>query len=300
MARSHDNSPTVWLVCNAASGGNDKDAVEALKPTFAEAGFVLARTTVFPSEAAPTPAQLDEEHVDLLAIFAGDGTMHAAVTAVFGWAGAVLPLPGGTMNMLSKRLHGDVMAAEIIARLARTPPRRVRPTVIRTRHGVGLTGVLAGPGAIWNEVREAMRAANILDFVATTREAIQHSANGPKVFCEQVDCGRREGYAAITVTPHEDGLETNGYYAESLGDYAGQGIALINRDFRNGPHDELGRHRQVRLICPEGEPMGLLIDGEPFDGRAWEVFELATCGMDLMMTKGSDGGDAMKGGADAR
>lgn len=285
MTLSEQNEKNVWLLCNEASGSNSEEAVRAVQDAFSTAGFALTRTIRFPDEPTPTASELEASGIGILAVFSGDGTIHAAVTKVFGWEGAVLPLPGGTMNMLSRRLHGDYPAPEIIARLAGTALRRVRPTVVHTRHGVALTGVLAGPGTIWNEVREAMRAAKVLEFVATAREAIVYSANGPKVVCEEVDCGRDEGYSAITVTPHEDGLEANGYYADTLGDYAGQGIALLNRNFRDGPHDELGRHAQVRLLCPEGEPMGLLIDGEPFDGAAAEHLEAVVCEVDLVTTK---------------
>jgi hypothetical protein len=293
MNETHDDvAGHLWLICNAASGSNDEDSVTAVQDALTQAGFTLGRTLSFPDEQLPDPEDLQRADVDMLAVFTGDGSLHAVIERLAGWQGAVLVLPGGTMNMLSKRMHGDVSAAEIIGRLNGAPLRRIRPVVIRSRHGTGLTGVLAGPGTIWNEVREAMRAADILEFVATTREAISHSANGPKVTCEQVDCGRKEGYAAITVTPHDDGLEANGYYAESLGDYAGQGIALLNRNFRDGPHDELGRHGQIRLVCPEGERMGLLIDGEPFDGGVEELFEPALCEVDLVTTIGRAPPDA--------
>jgi hypothetical protein len=278
-------SPQVWLVCNASSGSNDDASVAAVEQALAEAGFPVGRTLRFPDEEAPTPAVLDAAQVDMLAVFGGDGTTHSVVAGAAGWSGSVLVLPGGTMNMLPKRLHGDVPAADIIARLGAGPLETIRPTVISSRHGVGLTGILAGPGTVWNEVREAMRALNIVEFVNTAAQAISWSANGPKVVCAEADCGREEGYAAITVTPGEDGLEANGYYAESLTDYAGQGIALLNRDFRDGPHDSLGNHRQIKLVCPSGEPMGLLIDGEPFDGAAEEVFYLATCEVDLVTTR---------------
>lgn len=273
-----------WLVCNAASGSNDEQAVQAVSTALVEAGFALARIVRFPEEPAPTPADLREAGVEMLAVFGGDGTVHAVVTQATGWDGAVLVLPGGTMNILARKLHGEAPAPEIVARLAGRPIRRARPQVVHTRHGVGLSGVLAGPGAIWNEVREALRAANVLELVSAAREAITHSATGPKVVCEQVDCGREEGYAAITVTAHQDGLDAKGYYAETLGDFAGQGIALLNRNYRNGPHDELGRHAKLRLICPQQEPMGLLIDGEPFDGAAEETFELGPCEVDLVTT----------------
>lgn len=280
-----DAGPTVWLVCNAASGSNDDASVAQVVEALGEAGFPVERTIRFPDEEAPTPAVLDAAQVDLLVVFGGDGTTHSVVSAASGWSGAVLVLPGGTMNMLPKRLHGDFPAVEIVARLATSTLETTRPTVIASRHGTGLTGVLAGPGTIWNEVREAMRAASIVDFVTTAREAIAWSTNGPKVCCAEADCGREEGYSAITVTPDTDGLEANGYYAESLADYAGQGIALLNRDFRDGPHDSLGKHARLKLVCPDGEPMGLLIDGEPFDGAAEEEFYLATCEVDLVTTR---------------
>lgn len=273
-----------WLVCNAASGGNDDEAVARLEQSLRDVGCDLRRTIRIPDEEVPRPSTLASEELDVLAVFAGDGTIHTAVTRAYGWGGSMLVLPGGTMNLLSKRLHGDVPAEEIVARLAKAKLRRVRPRIVRSRHGDGLTGVLAGPGAIWNEVREALRAANILETLTAAKEAIAHSAGGPRVHCAGVDGGREEGYAAITVTPHETGLEVKGYYAETLGDYAGQGIALLNRNYRKGPHDELGIHREVRLVCPEGEPMGLLIDGEPSDGAPREVFRLATCEVDLLET----------------
>ncbi|MFC0206201.1 diacylglycerol kinase family protein [Novosphingobium soli] len=284
-----DHRGKVWLVCNRASGSNDDAALEELLAAFAQAGFAVDRVIRFPDEPAPRRDDMDAAGVGLLSVFGGDGTTHSVVTSACGWEGPILVLPGGTMNLLAKRMHGDVPAPEIVARLPRAPLRTERPTVIRSRHGVGLTGALAGPGTIWNEVREAMRASKILEFVATAGQAITHSATAPKVTCAEVDCGREDGYAAITITPEEDGLYANGYYAESLADYAGQGIALLNRDFRKGPHDELGHHRRLRLVCPAGEPMGLLIDGEPFDGAAEEEFEIGTCDVDLVTTKEFDG-----------
>lgn len=296
----------VWLVCNAASGSNDEKAVQAVREAIGEAGFDLSHVVSFPDELLPQPADLAAQDVDVLAVFGGDGTIHSAIEAATGegdsaglWSGAVLPLPGGTMNMLSKRLHGDVAATEIVGRLQAAPLRRVRPSVIRTSKGTALTGVLAGPGAIWNEVREAMRSMDIIELVTSAGEAIVHSTSAPKVFSDPAAGAREEGYSAITVTPKDDGLETKGYYAQTLGDFAGQGVALLNRDYRKGPHDKLGRYQTVRLFCPEGEPMGMLIDGEPFQGAAEEVFEVGPSAIDLIATAPVDSGDA-EGQGDAR
>jgi Diacylglycerol kinase catalytic domain len=283
-----DDARKVWLVHNESSGSNDEAALGALRDAFGLAGLEKVGETCFPRDDAPGPAQLDACGADMLAIFAGDGTISSVVAGVSGWSGAVLPLPGGTMNMLARRLHGDSTAPEIVDRFERGVVTKVRPTVLRSRHGVGLTGALAGPGTAWAHVREAMRDIDVKELLSSASEAISASTGGPKVVCLDSDCGREEGYTAVTLTPQDDGIEIAGYYTQSLADYARHGVALLQRDFRNGPHEVLGRRPKVRLACPGGEPMGLLIDGEPYEGQAQEEFELGTSDVDFWATAEKD------------
>jgi hypothetical protein len=280
------NGCTIWLIANAASGSNNEDALAALETAFDEANCTIGRKLVFLEDGAPHAAELRAAGVDMVAVFTGDGTINAVVTGLYGWEGAVLVLPGGTMNLLSGRLHGDVDAATIVARVAAGRFRCVRPEIVRSRHGDGLTGVLAGPGTAWNNVREAMRETDVLGLVSSMTGAIGQSTAGPMVVFREPDCGRPEGYSLVMVTPLPSGLEADGYYAETIGDYARQGIALLRRNFRDGPHDELGRHAELRLACAEGGPVGMLIDGEPCNGEAEEAFTLALCEVDLIETIG--------------
>jgi hypothetical protein len=267
---------SVWLVHNESSGSNDEDALAALRDAIGDSALTLAGETCFPRDEPPAPDALDAKGVDTLAVFAGDGTISSVVAKTAGWKGTILPLPGGTMNMLARRLHGDATAAEIIGRFADGIVNRVHPTVLVSAHAIGLTGALAGPGTAWAEVREAMREPTIKTLVDTASEAISSSAGGAKVVCKDADCGREEGYTAITLTPRDDGIEGAGYYSESLVDMARHGVALLQRDFRNGPHESLGRHERLTIACPDGEPMGLLIDGESYDGGVEEEFKLGT------------------------
>lgn len=275
---------TVWLVHNESSGSNDQAALGALRDAFGIAGMTLLGETCFPRDDAPVPADLDACGAKTVAIFAGDGTISSVVAGLSGWSGAVLALPGGTMNMLARRMHGDATAPEIVGRFKDGLTRRVRPSVIVSRHAVGLSGALAGPGTAWADVREAMRDVNLGQFVSSASEAISLSASGPKVVCRESDCGREDGYTAITLTPQDDGIEGAGYFADSIGDFARHGVALLQRDFRNGPHEPLGRHTHMRIACPEGEPMGLLIDGEPYEGGVEEEFSLGTSAVDFWAT----------------
>lgn len=274
----------IRLVYNHASGSNDEEAHAELRKAFAEAGLELVGETCFPRDDTPGPQDLDAERVDTLAVFSGDGTLSSVVRGLDGWGGAVLVLPGGTMNMMARRMHGDATAPEIIARLVRGTANRARPSVVRTRYATGLTGILAGPGTAWAEVREAMRDADVVELVSTAKEAIAESAGPSKVVCLDSDCGREEGYTAITITPQNDGLEGAGYYAQGILDYARHGLALLQRDFRSGPHESLGRRPRMRIAALNGQPMGLLIDGEPYDGGVEEEFSLDKSSVDFWVT----------------
>lgn len=275
---------SVWLVHNESSGSNDEDALAALRDAIGNSELTVSGETCFPKEQPPTPGELDAKGVDTIAVFAGDGTISSVVDKMAGWQGTVLPLPGGTMNMLARRLHGDATAPEIIGRFGNGIVDRTHPTVLVSRHAIGLTGALAGPGTAWADVREALREPTIKTLVDTASEAISSSAGGAKVVCKEADCGRDEGYTAITLTPRDDGIEGAGYYTESLVDFARHGVALLQRDFRNGPHESLGRHQRLTIACPTGEPMGLLIDGESYDGGVEEEFKLDTSGIAFWAT----------------
>jgi len=277
-------SELIWLVYNKASGSNDEAVLAQIEADLSEAGFRIARRTSFPDQYPPSAAELDAQHIATLCIFTGDGSIHTVVPALFGWQGRILVLPGGTMNLLSHQLHGDASPGEIVERIAAGQSRIVRPPVLEGRYGIALTGALAGPGTQWNEVREAMRNSALGEIASAATEAASASIKGERVVCRGLEHVRPEGYAAIAITPIAGGIAANGYYADRLGDYMGQILAMMQGDFRDGPHDDLGTLPSIEIATLNGEPMGLLLDGEPEDGLACESFRIGSCGVDLIAT----------------
>ena len=275
---------STWLVRNEASGSNDEDALRSVKDALAQAGFVLTGETCFPDESPPDAAKLDSSQVEMLCVFGGDGTIHSIVTDLFGWKGRVLVLPGGTMNLLSRRLHGEAAPADIIAKVGSGQSELVRPPILSNDRSYGLTGALTGPGVAWNGVREAMRHTAIADMATAAIDAVIESVAGERVICVGHETERQDGYLAISLTPRENGIVVNGYFAEGPADFLGQLGALLQRNFRHGPHDTLGAFENVEIASSDGTPMGMLMDGEEKDGRAREKFVLATCEVDLIAT----------------
>ena len=283
-----DPAQTIWLTVNSASGSYSEAGVAELAAAFAGAGRRVARTLSIPEDEAPSRAALEAAGVDTLAIYTGDGTANAIVTALSGWAGQVLVLPGGTQNLLAKALHGDASASEIVAALGRGDLRAVRRELVRTSQGDGLCEVLAGPGARWSDVREAMREGDIGGVAATLGEAIGETAGGTLVRIVDPELGKPEGYPAVRFHPADGLLAVDGYAADTIAQYAQQGLALLRRDFREGPHDELGRHPAV--TCRSERPIELMIDGERRTGAREERFELGQSPVEFLSLSGQRSG----------
>lgn len=276
----------IWLVCNPASGSNDENALETLESCCAEASFHVSRKIVFPDEDLPDGNALDEAGIELVAVFTGDGTINALIKKLSGWGGRILVLPGGTMNLLYHRLHGDREMDEVIRLAAEGKARPHRPGVIECPEGVALAGLLAGPGTSWYDVRETMRDNDVLGVVDSTVQAIGETLADPGIACGEA--GKPEGYPLIMLTPHDEGIEVSAYHAETTSEFLTQGWALLRRSFREGPHDVLGTFDEVTLASTDDRPFGILVDGEKREAPREEKFRLAACGVDLLATAVDD------------
>lgn len=266
----------LWLVTNPASGSNTPDAVDALCATLSP-----ARTIAFPAEPLPTRADLEGADVRTLAVFTGDGTINSAAAALEGWSGALLVLPGGTQNLLSKALHGDRSLDAILADLPHA--RRTRRRGIRTSQGMSLIEVLAGPGAMWADVRESVRDLDLGAMAETFGNALRETREGPAVHIADPAKGKAEGYRAVLLAPEENKVLVEGYDFADLGEFAAQGFAmLVKRNFREGPHDDIGVFPTVTVRSDAA--IALMIDGERRDGSTQETFTCEEMALDFLST----------------
>lgn len=275
---------SLWLVTNPASGSNDVDTADRLGLCCEAAGLKVGRVIRFPEDALPSRAELDEARVELVAVFAGDGTINALVTSLYGWDGSILILPGGTQNLLYHRLHGSRETEDVLEQVAQGKARPCRPSIIRCEQGDGLAGIMAGPGTAWNDVREAIRDSDIAAMAASAANAIEQSVSAPTIVCRKPAIGREEGYPLIELTPDEGGFSVDAYHSDTLEEFIAQGLALVKRDFREGPKDRLGQVDELAAEVPAGEKIGLLIDGEPAEAGPAVHFKLVACEVDLLAT----------------
>lgn len=268
------------LIVNAASGSNTPEACDALRSGLEAHGIVIARSITVPEDDLPTAEELEQEGITLVTIYTGDGTLRSALTQLEGWGGAILVLPGGTTNLLSKSLHGDRAFDDILADLPRMA--RIRRQCVRSTVGTAVIEVVAGPGAKWSDVREGLREGDVAAVASTTMDAAQASAGGSTVVLSRPDIGKSDGYSGVRLTPCDGGIDVEGYGADTIADYIAQGFALLRRDFRTGPHDDLGLHPLVHCASVDGSPIELMLDGERDCGGPEIQFSLAELDVDLL------------------
>lgn len=279
---------TIWLIHNDSSGSNDEEALAELDRACTEYGLCIARRTSFPAENLPSQADIDAAGADTVAVFAGDGTINAALDHLAGWGGQVLILPGGTMNMLYHRLFGELEVAEVLAELGAGRVVTRRPGMITSPLGNAYVDLLVGPGTSWSDVREAMRDADVASMAADTRTAFAETLSGQPVYCREPALGRPEGYPLLQLEPHDDHIAVKAYHAENVLEFLDQLFALVRHDFRSGPHDLLGQCERLVLAGVGRAGFGVLLDGEQAEADDSCEFALAPCQVDLLATVADD------------
>lgn len=266
------------LLCNVRSGSHDPAVRSAIEEACRAAGTPLAATFELPDGDIPDAATLTAKGIDLLLVWTGDGTINAAATAAAGWGGAILPLPGGTLNLLSKALHGDRPAPDILVdALGGKGRRRAIPTV-RSAAGEAFITVVAGPATRWAEVRETMRGQGLLEAGLAAPDALEEMMNAPGVRVS----GHAGTYPAVILTPTEGGLHAAGILTEGTIDVLRHGLAWLGGDFRDGPSEDIATAETI--ILESDRPISLEYDGELRETGSPARFGLAASAVDFVTT----------------
>lgn len=270
-----------WLVYNGSSGSHDDDRLHALSDAMGAAGFAPSKL-IDCKDGTPGAREADRAGIGLIAVHGGDGTLSRTIAELEGFGGLVLALPGGTYNLLAREIFGEREPLEIVDLLRQGHLAVRRRTCIRGDGLLALSELLAGPGAKWADVREEMREANVGEVISKGIEAAATSTVGPMVGLVSPPGGREDGYAGIRLCPKVDGIAIEGFATEGLGEFLQQGVAILNRDFRDGPHDDLGKAQTVECRSLEGEPIPLMVDGERSEGSSSVRFSLDRLDVDLL------------------
>lgn len=248
----------LWFISNIRSGSATQAGCEAIEAVCAEKGLALAGRTRFPDDPLPDPAELAAARVDTLMLFAGDGTINAALCHYADWDGAILVLPGGTMNLLAKTLHGDSAPADIV-HTAHLRQHRVALPFAEAGRLRAFVGLIVGPAAHWVRAREAAREGRFARLLRAAMQAWRRTFGDHVRITGVPGLGRR--YQAILATPGADGLAVAGIDARDW-----RAIVELGWDWLKG---DWMAARAVTATRAKGftlagrKPVLALFDGEP-------------------------------------
>lgn len=249
----------LWFITNPGSGSTTEAKCAALEAVFAERGLELAGRTDFPEGPIPDPAALDAAGVDTVVLFAGDGTINAALCALADWQGGFLILPGGTMNLLAKTLHAEADPHKII-QAAHEAKRRVALPYVEAGPHRAFVGLILGPAASWFRAREAARKGKLGKLVTAIRTA-WGSTFGRRGVRLRGARGLARRYQAVFVFPDSRGLEVAAVDARDW-----RSIAQLGWEWLSG--DWVAAHAVTRIHAERLRLKGTrrvlaLFDGEP-------------------------------------
>ncbi|MBB5279591.1 diacylglycerol/lipid kinase family protein [Pacificimonas flava] len=279
----------IWAITNAAAG-TASEAAEAHVLSFCNRDpWQLQGCTRFPQEALPAAADLDTAEVDIVVVFGGDGTHAAAARHLAGWPGALLLLPGGTVNLAPKRLHGDAHFIDVLDRAASQPLSATPLPFIDVGGIPAYSGLIAGPIAGWVHARERVRAGRWRSLVRAVRFA--WSLSFTRRISLSLGVMPRKRARGIVASPPRDpdgeieiaAIDFRGFWSAMS-----VGIDWLKHGFDGARGISRTSARSARLAGPAR--MRVLIDGEEHHLPTPVGIETRTAAVRFVTTRTNDEG----------
>jgi diacylglycerol kinase family enzyme len=160
-------------IINTSSGGCDTESEKEILDILKGAGVTNCKTWCGESDQIEQAfAEAATHKPQILVVLGGDGTIRTAAHACTGTDTYLLPLPGGTLNVLPRALYGDSSWQETLKKTLANPLKR---ELSGGRVGDKLFFVAAVVGApgLWMEAREAIRKGDILNAVGKAGVAFE-------------------------------------------------------------------------------------------------------------------------------
>jgi diacylglycerol kinase family enzyme len=163
---------------NLASGSADATSEGKMRAVFDASG--LPHATIVAVGADRIGAALDEAltRADVLVVLGGDGTIMTAAGKCGRCGVPLIPLPGGTMNMLPKALYGQHGWEQALANTLADPELRTISGGKANRRPFYCVAILGAP-TLWADAREAMRHGDLIAAVTRSVTAIRRSHTEP-------------------------------------------------------------------------------------------------------------------------
>jgi len=259
------------LIINAASGSTS-DISEEFKTLFKDSvGVEPVCNFIEPDALIGTIDTALEGGADLLVTFGGDGTSLAAISHATPKNVPVIPLPGGTMNMLPLALYKSDIWQDVLALgLAQAAPRFV-PSGDVNGHSF-LVAAMIGDVVRLGVMREMVRDGDVVEATVNAAQTLRNviPEDGFKYICETSSETLRADMLQITCpnmspfSKKDDAFEVAGVTLESYAELTALGFTALLQDWRKDESVVVQFSDTVSVFSSteETKKIDVLLDGE--------------------------------------
>ena len=266
----------IVAVLNTGSGSCDENSAGHAKAVFDQAGLPQAKiVSVAPGnlEKALDDAVANSE---VLVVLGGDGTIAAAASRCGPSGSLLIPLPGGTMNMLPKALYGERAWREALADTLADP--RVHEFSGGKAEGRSyFCAAILGAPSLWAKAREAGRTGHLIEAAKRSITAMRQSSSDPLEYdFGGWMTGSAEAVAVICPTiskassQDERTLEAAALDPETAAAFFELAFHTVLETWRSDASVSRAKVKTVRITGPGKVPV--LLDGESVEmGRTVNI-----------------------------
>ncbi|MGP1276211.1 MAG: diacylglycerol/lipid kinase family protein [Caulobacterales bacterium] len=254
----------VSVVLNPNGGSVPAEGREILQALLDDMG-VEARFEIIDHDCEDACKRARDHGSQAIIVWGGDGTAACAMNTLGPDDPPVLPLPGGTMNMLHKFVHGsDIDPGTCLEAVLKNPVEMTIPAGEVEGHRFYVGALLGGLTRL-AAPREALRKSELLQAVTEFGEANAFGLDTP-MRCLS-DTGKTHEAQAIGIflseDPQKPGFDILTTAPEGLLDLAYTGLTVLLADWRNAWGVERDFARRVDVEALESTGIEATLDGEP-------------------------------------
>ncbi|TMP93409.1 MAG: hypothetical protein E6L07_10435 [Verrucomicrobia bacterium] len=164
----------VGAIINTSSGGCDLESEETMLSILKRAGIVEPKMWCGGADhMEPSFAGAAGQKLEVLIVLGGDGTIRTAAEVCAERGPYLIPLPGGTMNMLPRALYGDVSWEDPLENTLTAPSAKVLSGG-RVADKQFFVAAIVGAPTLWAEARESIREGALIDAIEKGSVAFQN------------------------------------------------------------------------------------------------------------------------------
>jgi diacylglycerol kinase family enzyme len=257
---------------NPAAGSVSVDGGERLRAALENAGVRGAELVeVDRSDCETQLKQLAEAKPDLFVVWGGDGTLRSALGAVGKATPNLLLLPGGTMNLLTRSIHGEKTWEQVLTDVLAAPKRTTLPAG-KVNSEIFYCAMLAGAPARLAEARESLRRGELVKAATEARVAMETLGT------LHLDARYRDGYtferaslpptsvigALVGPMARDHAMEIAALTEPSPGAALNVIWSSFISDWRNAPGITIVPARSLVIETEDGD-IPVIVDGEAME-----------------------------------